>query len=136
MVAMDTRILQMETNLNRHLSEQEAGPVAERPTPRPTFDVPPPPPDIGGRYHLRAVSYDNTARSQDQARLVAQFLNENGITGAVARQSRGKKGVRWVVDVGSFSSIRSADAVRAKEKVRAMTYKGRADFKTADFVEY
>jgi outer membrane murein-binding lipoprotein Lpp len=87
----------------------------------------------GGPYHLRIISLPNNRHSEQVARSIASYLSSQGITGAIPRLSSGK---HWVVDIGTFTSIRSSDASTLKEKVRGLRYRGIRQFKDAYYVPY
>lgn len=86
-----------------------------------------------GPFHLRIISLPATEINAAIVRDIALALErDKGIAGAVARRS----GDFWVVDVGTFASIRAPEAVALKHQLRTMRYKGRQEFATAYFAQY
>ncbi|MDP7034660.1 MAG: hypothetical protein QF752_09230 [Planctomycetota bacterium] len=85
-----------------------------------------------GKYHLRIISLPKDRNGEVAVREIEKALSKAGYKGIEARTS----GKFWVIDIGRFTSMKSAEAQALKTRIRGFKYQGVRQFKTAYFVTY
>ena len=85
-----------------------------------------------GQYHLRIISLPKNSHNRKVVQQIASHLRSRGIQSVVPRES----GKFWVIDIGGFESIRTAETRKLRSTLRSMKYKGIRQFRGAIYVPY
>ncbi|MBN4049928.1 hypothetical protein JYT84_00710 [bacterium AH-315-M10] len=85
-----------------------------------------------GQYHLRIISLPKNSHNRKVVQQIASHLRSRGIQSVVPRES----GKFWVIDIGGFESIRTAETRKLRSTLRSMKYKGIRQFRDAIYVPY
>lgn len=115
------------TSVTNHSARPDIVPPMRGPIPVTATSSQPPTVSSSGKYTLRVWTGGSSATGK--AREVVDFFNKKGFN---ARRHKDQEGIK--IFIGRFKSISASEAVRTRNQVRELIYKGSRSFQDCYFV--